>query len=326
MADVTMLLNRIHQGDAKATDELLPLVYEELRKLAADKLRREKPGQTIQATVLVHEAWLRISGKEPEQGAHDQREVAVDVDPVDEREDPVAVEDALLDVAGNAREQLSIADDRYILMGGAPQAGYRDYEDLFAARSAEPGIAAAPADPWCLMYTSGTTGNPKGAIRGHGGMSMLALMTSVEFSLTRRDHALLVMPMCHANSLNFFTSFLHAGAAITIFSRASFDPERCLRSLGEATFSSMVPTHYSMMQDIPGARRGDVTSVEKLLVSSATAFAETKQAIDAADRCAEQSRRRSRDPDSGGLGALGERPGLRRAAVRGAQHTLSAQR
>ena len=189
------------------------------------------------------------------------------------------VEDALLDVAGNAREQLSIADDRYILMGGSPQAGYRDYEDLFAAGSAEPGIAAAPADPWCLMYTSGTTGNPKGAIRGHGGMSMLALMTSVEFSLTKRDHALLVMPMCHANSLNFFTSFLHAGAAITIFSRASFDPERCLRSLGEATFSSMVPTHYSMMQDIPGARRGDVTSVEKLLVSSATAFAETKQAI-----------------------------------------------
>lgn len=60
MSNVTRLLTAIENGDPTAADELLPLVYQELRKLAADKLAREKPGQTIQATVLVHEAWLRL--------------------------------------------------------------------------------------------------------------------------------------------------------------------------------------------------------------------------------------------------------------------------
>ena len=60
MTDVTRILNAIEQGDGKAADELLPLVYEELRILAAQKLSQEKPGQTLQATALVHEAYLRL--------------------------------------------------------------------------------------------------------------------------------------------------------------------------------------------------------------------------------------------------------------------------
>jgi RNA polymerase sigma factor (TIGR02999 family) len=62
MSDVTQLLVAIGQGDQKATAELLPLVYEELRRLAAQKLAQEKPGQTLQATALVHEAYLRLLG------------------------------------------------------------------------------------------------------------------------------------------------------------------------------------------------------------------------------------------------------------------------
>jgi len=62
MSNVTLLLNAIEAGDPKAADELLPLVYEELRKLAASKMAQEKPGQTLQATALVHEAWLRLAG------------------------------------------------------------------------------------------------------------------------------------------------------------------------------------------------------------------------------------------------------------------------
>jgi RNA polymerase sigma factor (TIGR02999 family) len=62
MNDVTKLLASIESGDPNAAEKLLPLVYEELRKLASAKLANEKPGQTIQATVLVHEAWLRIVG------------------------------------------------------------------------------------------------------------------------------------------------------------------------------------------------------------------------------------------------------------------------
>jgi len=64
MSDVTQLLNAIDEGDSNASDQLLPLVYEELRKLAAARMAQEKPGQTLQATALVHEAWLRLVGSE----------------------------------------------------------------------------------------------------------------------------------------------------------------------------------------------------------------------------------------------------------------------
>jgi RNA polymerase sigma factor (TIGR02999 family) len=60
MSDVTRILSRIESGDPSAAEQLLPLVYEELRKLAAAKLAQEKPGQTLQATALVHEAYLRL--------------------------------------------------------------------------------------------------------------------------------------------------------------------------------------------------------------------------------------------------------------------------
>ncbi|MFC1573253.1 sigma-70 family RNA polymerase sigma factor [Candidatus Eisenbacteria bacterium] len=64
MSEVTRILSALEQGDPRAADELLPLVYQELRRLAAQKLAREKPGQTLQATALVHEAYLRLVGTE----------------------------------------------------------------------------------------------------------------------------------------------------------------------------------------------------------------------------------------------------------------------
>jgi RNA polymerase sigma factor (TIGR02999 family) len=66
MSDVTRILAAIEQGDPKAAEQLLPLVYDELRQLAAQKLAREQPGQTLQATALVHEAYLRLVGGEPD--------------------------------------------------------------------------------------------------------------------------------------------------------------------------------------------------------------------------------------------------------------------
>jgi RNA polymerase sigma factor (TIGR02999 family) len=64
MSDVTRLLTAIERGESHAPEELLPLVYDELRRLAAQKLAQEKPGQTLQATALVHEAWLRLLREE----------------------------------------------------------------------------------------------------------------------------------------------------------------------------------------------------------------------------------------------------------------------
>jgi RNA polymerase sigma factor (TIGR02999 family) len=64
MSEVTHILDSIESGDAKAADELLPLLYDELRKLAAAKMVNESPNQTLQPTALVHEAWLRLTGNE----------------------------------------------------------------------------------------------------------------------------------------------------------------------------------------------------------------------------------------------------------------------
>lgn len=60
MTEITHILSRVEQGDPNAADQLLPLVYDELRRLAANKLAREKPGQTLQATALVHDAYIRL--------------------------------------------------------------------------------------------------------------------------------------------------------------------------------------------------------------------------------------------------------------------------
>src|SRR5437867_5293933 len=70
MSDVTRILDRAQQGDPKAVEELLPLVYQELRKLAGAKMAREQPGHTLQATALVHEAWLRLGEQTFENRAH----------------------------------------------------------------------------------------------------------------------------------------------------------------------------------------------------------------------------------------------------------------
>jgi RNA polymerase sigma factor (TIGR02999 family) len=67
MSDVTHILSAIQRGDPRASEQLLPAVYEELRRLAAQKLAQERPGQTLQATALVHEAYLRLVGVESPQ-------------------------------------------------------------------------------------------------------------------------------------------------------------------------------------------------------------------------------------------------------------------
>ena len=73
MSDVTHILNAIDSGDPHAAEQLLPLVYEELRRLAAAWLAREAPGQTLQPTALVHEAYLRLVGDQADQHWHGRR-------------------------------------------------------------------------------------------------------------------------------------------------------------------------------------------------------------------------------------------------------------
>ena len=88
------------------------------------------------------------------------------------------------------------------------------------------------------------------------------MVTEIELGIHRTDGALLVMPMCHANSLNFFGAFCYCGGVTTVYSRKSFDPEHCVRTLAEGgvTFTSLVPTHYIMMLGLPGRCANDTTS------------------------------------------------------------------
>ena len=196
----------------------------------------------------------------------------------------VIVQDALRDLGEGMREVAS-HEARHVLFGAeAPPAGWHGYEDLIArASDAEPAARVAPGDPWTLMYTSGTTGHPKGVLRSHRKAALLSLMTDVELGAHRRDDALLVMPLCHANSVNFFGAFAACGATVSVYSRASFDPEHCLRTLGAsgATFTSLVPTHYIMMLGLSGAERAraDLGAMSKLMISSAPAREDTKRAV-----------------------------------------------
>jgi fatty-acyl-CoA synthase len=195
------------------------------------------------------------------------------------------VQDELFEMIESVRADLPIPAENFIHFGErACPAAYRDYEALIAAASGrEPEQEVGPSDPWVLMYTSGTTGSPKGVIRGHRGMALLSLVTEIELGIHRTDGALLVMPMCHANSLNFFCAFGYCGGVTTVYSRKSFDPEHCVRTLamGGSTFTSLVPTHYIMMLGLAVAARDkyDLGQVTKLMISSAPARQDTKRDV-----------------------------------------------
>ena len=195
------------------------------------------------------------------------------------------VQDELVPVLEPVRGNLNIPQSNFIAFGSKPADGnYIAYEDLLSrASDRAPEASVAVTDPWALMYTSGTTGKPKGAIRSHRASTMIALVTQSELSVRSDDSALLVMPMCHANSLFFFGAFLGTGARCTVYNRKSIDPEELVRTLSEngSTFTSLVPTHYIMMLGLSAAVRAkyNVDAVTKMMISSAPARADTKREV-----------------------------------------------
>jgi fatty-acyl-CoA synthase len=195
------------------------------------------------------------------------------------------VEADLCEAAEAAREGLALRPAACVQIGGARlHPGWRSYEELVASGADRPPeVAVAPTDTWTLMYTSGTTGRPKGAIRSHQSYALFYLLNAVELGFGRADVGLTVMPLCHVNSVFYGFVFTYLGAEVCIYDRRSFDPEHLLSVLAgqRVTFTSLVPTHYVMMLGLPAATRArmDLTRVEKLMVSSAPARRDTKLAI-----------------------------------------------
>jgi len=194
------------------------------------------------------------------------------------------VQDELIERVEPLRNKLKLSDKAFIALGETSIEGWTNYEELLAAapQQCSP-VTVVPTDMSALMYTSGTTGQPKGAIRSHEGSSLIALATALEMGFKAQDTALLVMPMCHANSLYFSHTFIQLGATCVIDDRKSFDPEALLATLAadKITFTSLVPTHYIMMLGLSPEVKAkyDVSAVEKLMISSAPARKDTKLAI-----------------------------------------------
>ena len=194
------------------------------------------------------------------------------------------VQDDLASQVEALRGTLPIPREGWIQIGDSTPDGWTGYETLIAGASdREPGITVAPADTWALMYTSGTTGKPKGAIRNHEGLALISLVTALDMGLSCEDTALLVMPMCHANSLYFGCTFAYIGATVVVDDRKHFDPEALLSTIASQhiTFTSLVPTHFIMALGLPPEvkARYDVSRIRKLLISSAPARKDTKLAI-----------------------------------------------
>jgi acyl-CoA synthetase (AMP-forming)/AMP-acid ligase II len=191
----------------------------------------------------------------------------------------------LLDLVDSIRAELPLRPDGYVQIGGAEvRPGWRGYEELVASGAARaPDVAVLPEDPWTLMYTSGTTGRPKGAIRSHRSYALFYLLNAVELGVGREDVGLAVMPLCHVNSVFYAFLFTYLGGSVCVYDRRSFDPEHLLGVLADEriTFTSLVPTHYVMLLGLPAAVRArhDLRRVAKLMISSAPARRETKLEI-----------------------------------------------
>ncbi|MBT9163124.1 MAG: Long-chain-fatty-acid--CoA ligase FadD13 [Chloroflexi bacterium] len=195
------------------------------------------------------------------------------------------VEAPFVELVEGIKDRLPVPRDAYIYLGDGPVPdGYIGYEDLLSMSSSnEPGIVVGSDDTWIIMYTSGTTGRPKGVVRTHGSHTAQHLVSNLNMGVRPTDKVMLVMPLCHINSIFYSFPYTLMSAPVFVYNVARFDPEDLLRTIAECriTFTSLVPTHYVMMLALPDDVKKDidVSSIRQLLISSAPARKDLKLAI-----------------------------------------------
>jgi acyl-CoA synthetase (AMP-forming)/AMP-acid ligase II len=172
----------------------------------------------------------------------------------------------------------------FISVGERTPEGFMNYESVLArSREDEPGTDVRPEDQWVLLYTSGTTGRPKGVVRSHESYVAFYLINAVDFGFIEHDVCLNIMPLCHVNSTFFSFTFTYIGGTLYIHPARRFDPREILRIIEreKITFISLIPTHYNLILGVPEEEREqfDLSSIKKLLCSSAPARQTMKRAI-----------------------------------------------
>ena len=176
----------------------------------------------------------------------------------------------------------NVKSDHYIVVGKKVK-GYKEYEEFIKkAPESEPETNVECHDPWIILYTSGTTGKPKGVVRSHESYIAFFLINAVDFGFTEHDVCLNVMPLYHVNSTFYTFLFLYLGGTAYIHPARHFRAEEILEIIEreKITYISLIPTHYNLILNVSEeAKKRDVRSIKKLLCSSAPVRKSMKKAI-----------------------------------------------
>jgi fatty-acyl-CoA synthase len=165
------------------------------------------------------------------------------------------VEAPFINLINTIKNNLSIPHDAYVYLGDDPVPdGYTGFEDfLMSSYPDEPEPQVYGDDVWNIMYTSGTTGRPKGVVRTHESHLAHYLLSNINMGVLTTDKVMLVMPMCHVNSIQFSFCYTLLSAPVFVYNMVNFDPEDLIKTISkyQITFTSLVPTHYRMILDLP---------------------------------------------------------------------------
>lgn len=177
-----------------------------------------------------------------------------------------------------------ITAENYISIGSKSFEGYIDYEQVVGnGEDVMPEVEVTPKDTWILLYTSGTTGVPKGVLRSHESYIAFFLINEVDYGFDEHDYGLIIMPFCHVNSTFYSYVFTYIGGGVYIHREFDFNPVEVFEIIDreKITFTSLIPTHYALMLAVPEEERNkyDLSSIKSLLCSSAPVRKQTKFGI-----------------------------------------------